>query len=139
MGASREVVVVSGVRTAIGDYGGSLKDFPLVDLAASVVAESIKRADFDASKIGQVVMGNVIHTDPRDMYIFPLCSCQRRDSDRNSCLHSKPSLWQRPSGNRLCGSINTLRRYRNCSGRRCRINEPFPILASKHEVGTKNE
>ena len=31
MGTSREVVVVSGVRTAIGDYGGSLKDFPLVD------------------------------------------------------------------------------------------------------------
>jgi len=69
MGALREVEVVSGVRTAIGDYGGSLKDFPLVDLAASVVAEAIKRADVDASKIGQVVMGNVIHTDPRDMYL----------------------------------------------------------------------
>ena len=69
MSASREVVIVSGVRTAIGDYGGSLKDFPLVDLAASVVAEAIKRADVDASKIGQVVMGNVIHTDPRDMYL----------------------------------------------------------------------
>ena len=69
MGASREVVVVSGVRTAIGDYGGSLKDFPLVDLAASVVAEAIKRANVGASKIGQVVMGNVIHTDPRDMYL----------------------------------------------------------------------
>ena len=52
IGASKEVVVVSGVRTAIGDYGGSLKDFPLVDLAASVVAEAIKRSDVDASKIG---------------------------------------------------------------------------------------
>ena len=52
MGASREVVVVSGVRTAIGDYGGSLKDFPLVDLAASVVADAIKRAEVDASKKG---------------------------------------------------------------------------------------
>lgn len=41
----------------------------MVDLAASVVAEAIKRADVDASKIGQVVMGNVIHTDPRDMYL----------------------------------------------------------------------
>ena len=64
MGASRKVVVVSGVQTAIGDYGGLLKDFPLVDLAASVVAEAIKRADVDASEIGQVVMGNVIHTNP---------------------------------------------------------------------------
>ena len=69
MKTSREVVVVSGIRTEIGDYVGSLKDFPLVDLAASVVAEAIKRADVDASKIGQVVMGNVIHTDPRDMYL----------------------------------------------------------------------
>ena len=51
MSASREVVVVSGVRTAIGDYGDSLKDFHLVDLAASVVAEAIKQADVDASKI----------------------------------------------------------------------------------------
>ena len=69
MGASKEVLVVRGVRTAIGDYGGSLKDFPLVDLVASVVAEAIKRTDVDASKIGQVVMGNVIHTDPQDMYL----------------------------------------------------------------------
>ena len=69
MGALREVVVVSGVRTAIGDYGGSLKDFPLVDLAASVVTVAINQADLYASKIGQVVMGNVIHTDPRDMYL----------------------------------------------------------------------
>ena len=67
MGTSREVDSFSRVRTAIGDYGGSLKDFPLVDLAASAVAEAIKRTDVDASKIGQVVMGNVINTDPRDM------------------------------------------------------------------------
>ena len=69
MGASREVVVVSGIRTAIGDYGGSLKDLPLVDLAASFVAEAIKQTDVEASKIGLVVMGNVINTDPRDMYL----------------------------------------------------------------------
>ena len=42
MGTSREVVIVSGVRTAIGDDGGSLKDFPLVDPAVSVEAEAIK-------------------------------------------------------------------------------------------------
>ena len=52
MGTSREVDSFSRVRTAIGDYGGSLKDFPWVDLAASVVAEAIKRADVDAPKIG---------------------------------------------------------------------------------------
>ena len=69
MGTSREVVIVSGVLTEIDDYDGSLKDFPMVDHAASVVAGVIKRADADASKIGQVVMGNVIHTDPRDIYL----------------------------------------------------------------------
>ena len=41
----------------------------MVDSAASVAAEVIKRADVDASKIGQVVMGHVIHTDPRDLYL----------------------------------------------------------------------
>ena len=69
MKTSREVVGFSGVRSEIGDLGGSLQDFPLVDLAASVVAEAIKRANVDASKIGHVVMSNVIHTDPRDMYL----------------------------------------------------------------------
>ena len=69
MGASREVVVVSRVCTAIGDCGGSLKDFLLVDFAESVAVDVIKRADVDPSKIGHLVMGNVINTDPRDMYL----------------------------------------------------------------------
>ncbi|MEO5701858.1 MAG: acetyl-CoA C-acyltransferase, partial [Casimicrobiaceae bacterium] len=40
----RQVVIVSGVRTAIGDYGGSLKDIAPTDLAARVVREAVKRA-----------------------------------------------------------------------------------------------
>ena len=94
MGVSREVVVVSGVRTAIGDFGGRLKDFPLVDLAASVVAEAIKRADVDVSKFGQVVMGNVIHTDPRDMYL------SRYVAVKGSIPIETPAY----TLNRLCGS-----------------------------------
>ena len=65
MGVPKEVIVVSGVRKVIDAYEGILKDFHLVDLAASIVAEVINRAVVDAFKIGQVVMGNVIRTDPQ--------------------------------------------------------------------------
>ena len=63
MGAPREFIIVSGVRKVIDADDGSLKDFPLVDLAATIVAKVINRAVVDAFKIGQVVTGNVIHTD----------------------------------------------------------------------------
>src|ERR1700694_5580388 len=69
MSEQREVVVLSGVRTAIGDYGGSLKDVPPVELASAVVREAIARAGVDAGQVGHVVFGNVIHTEPRDMYM----------------------------------------------------------------------
>src|SRR5450432_2782771 len=64
-----EVVVVSGVRTAIGTYGGSLKDKPPTDLAANVVREAVKRAGIQPDEVGHVVFGNVIHTDIHDMYL----------------------------------------------------------------------
>ena len=65
----REVVVLSGVRTAIGKYGGSLKDHPPTELAAVVVREGVKRAGIDPGEVGHVVFGNVIHTDVHDMYL----------------------------------------------------------------------
>jgi acetyl-CoA C-acetyltransferase len=67
--AQLEVVVVSGVRTAIGTYGGSLKDKPPTDLAANVVREAVKRAAIQPDAVGHVVFGNVIHTDIHDMYL----------------------------------------------------------------------
>jgi acetyl-CoA C-acetyltransferase len=69
MSEAREVVILSGVRTAIGDYGGSLKDIPPTDLAARVVREAVSRAKVDPKDIGQCVFGNVIHTEPKDMYL----------------------------------------------------------------------
>jgi acetyl-CoA C-acetyltransferase len=65
----RDVVVLSAVRTAIGKYGGSLKDHPPTELAASVVREAVKRAGVAAGDVGHVVFGNVIHTDVHDMYL----------------------------------------------------------------------
>jgi acetyl-CoA C-acetyltransferase len=67
--AQPEVVIVSGVRTAIGTYGGSLKDKPPTDLAAAVVREAVKRAGIQPDEVGHVVFGNVIHTDIHDMYL----------------------------------------------------------------------
>ncbi|MBP8821450.1 MAG: acetyl-CoA C-acyltransferase, partial [Brachymonas sp.] len=66
---SREVVVVSAVRTAIGTFGGALKDVPTTDLAALVVRESIARAGLEGKDVGQVVFGHVVNTEPKDMYL----------------------------------------------------------------------
>ncbi len=66
---NRDVVVLSGVRTAIGKYGGSLKDLAPTDLAASVVREAVARAQVMPADVGHCVFGNVIHTDIHDMYL----------------------------------------------------------------------
>ena len=61
---SREVVVVSAVRTAIGTFGGSLKDIPPTELAAQVVRESLARAQVEGRDVGHVVFGHVVNTEP---------------------------------------------------------------------------
>jgi acetyl-CoA C-acetyltransferase len=94
MSEQREVVILSGVRTAIGDYGGSLKDIAPSDLAARVVKEAMSRAKADPKDIGQCVFGNVIHTEPRDMYISRLACVN------GGLPHDTGAL----TLNRLCGS-----------------------------------
>jgi acetyl-CoA C-acetyltransferase len=76
MSAEREVVVLSAVRTAIGRYGGSLKDHPPTELAATVVREAVTRAGVESSDVGHVVFGNVIHTDAHDMYLSRVAAIQ---------------------------------------------------------------
>ncbi|MCC7216004.1 MAG: acetyl-CoA C-acyltransferase family protein [Burkholderiales bacterium] len=92
--SNREVVILSGVRTAIGDYGGSLKDIPPSDLGARVVREAVARAKIDPQDVGQCVIGNVIHTEARDMYISRLCAV-------NGGLPHDTGAF---TVNRLCGS-----------------------------------
>jgi acetyl-CoA C-acetyltransferase len=92
--SNREVVILSGVRTAIGDYGGSLKDIPPSDLGARVVREAVARAKIDPKDVGQCVIGNVIHTEARDMYISRLCAV-------NGGLPHDTGAF---TVNRLCGS-----------------------------------
>jgi acetyl-CoA C-acetyltransferase len=69
MSTEREVVVLSGVRTAIGSYGGSLKDKPPTELAALAIREAVTRSGLEPKDIGHAVFGNVIHTEPHDMYL----------------------------------------------------------------------
>jgi len=94
MSEQREVVILSGVRTAIGDYGGSLKDIAPSELAARVVKEAVSRAKIDPKDVGQCVFGNVIHSEPKDMYISRLACVN------GGLPHDTGAL----TLNRLCGS-----------------------------------
>src|SRR5689334_24050633 len=69
MAEEREVVVLSGVRTPVGRYGGSLKDFSPSDLGALVVKEAVKRSGLELSEIQHSVFGNILHTEGADMYM----------------------------------------------------------------------
>ena len=91
---ARQVVFLSGVRTPIGGYGGSLKDIPPSDLAALCVAEAVKRAGIDPGEVGHVVFGNVIHTDAHDHYLARVAGV------KGGLPHETPAL----TLNRLCGS-----------------------------------
>jgi acetyl-CoA C-acetyltransferase len=57
-----DAVIISAVRTAIGKFGGSLKDVPAPRLGALVIAEAIKRAGIRAARVDEVIMGNVLST-----------------------------------------------------------------------------
>jgi len=67
--SKREIVIVSTVRTAIGTFGGSLKDMPLTELATVAVRGALSRSGVDPAEVAHVVMGNVIPTEPRDAYL----------------------------------------------------------------------
>lgn len=88
------VYIVSGVRTAIGTFGGSLKDFPPAQLGASVIAEAVKRAGIAPGDVQHVVMGNVIQTVPKDAYLARVAAVEA------GIPIEAPAL----TLNRLCGS-----------------------------------
>jgi acetyl-CoA C-acetyltransferase len=67
--AVTNVVISSAARTAIGSYGKSLKDIPPTDLGATAAVAAIERAGLEPDQIDHVVFGNVIHTEPADMYM----------------------------------------------------------------------
>ncbi len=91
---TRNVVIVSAVRTAIGDFGGALAGISPCALAAAVAAEAIARSGLTPDDVGQTVFGNVIHTAPEDMYLSRVAAI------RAGVPAEAPAL----TLNRLCGS-----------------------------------
>lgn len=89
-----EVIVAAAVRTAIGDFGGSLKDVPPSDLGATVIREAVARAGVGADEVGHVAVGHVINTEPRDMYL------SRVSTLGAGLVKETPAF----NVNRLCGS-----------------------------------
>ncbi len=90
----REVVVLSAVRTAIGKFGGALKEIPPTELAAKVVCQGVQRSGLAPNDIGHVVFGNVIHTDQKDMYLARVAALRGGIPVETAAL----------TVNRLCGS-----------------------------------
>src|SRR6185369_1155630 len=92
--SNREVVVVSGVRTAIGDYGGSLKELAATRLGATAIREAVARSKVAPEGVGHVVMGSVIHGEAKDMYLSRVAAVEAGIPVGTPCL----------TVNRLCGS-----------------------------------
>jgi len=92
--SQNEIVILSGARTAIGGFGGSLAAITPIDLAATVTRAAIERAGIEADRIGTVVFGHVLNTEPRDMYL-----------SRAAMLNAGvPNTTPAMNVNRLCGS-----------------------------------
>ena len=89
-----DVFLLSAARTAIGSFGGSLKDQKPGELAAHVAKAAIERAGVDAAEIGNVVLGNVVHCEPRDAYAARIAAIGA------GVPQECPAL----TVNRLCGS-----------------------------------
>ncbi len=90
----REVFIVSAVRTAIGEFGGGLKDVSPSELAAKVTKEALSRSGVVPADVGHVVFGQVIHTEPKDMYVSRVAAVNA------GIPVETPAL----TVNRLCGS-----------------------------------
>ncbi len=89
-----DIVILSGVRTAIGTFGGSLAGTPPTELGTVVSKAALDRAGVEGGQIGHVAFGHIINTEPRDMYVSRVAAMQAGIPD------SVPAM----NVNRLCGS-----------------------------------
>jgi len=90
----REAYIVSAVRTAIGDFGGSLKDFEPAQLGALTITEAVRRAAIQPDDVEHVIMGQVIQSRPQDAYLARVAALRAGIPERTPAL----------TLNRLCGS-----------------------------------
>ncbi len=92
--SDNDIVILSGARTAIGTFGGSLAAIPPIQLAATVTKAVLERAGVAPDQIGTVVFGHVINTEPRDMYLSRVAMLDAGIPDTTPAMNV----------NRLCGS-----------------------------------
>jgi acetyl-CoA C-acetyltransferase len=90
----KEVIIAAGARTAIGTFGGALKDVPPIDLGTTAVREALARAGVGGDEVGHVAFGHVINTEPRDMYLSRVAAINAGISQETPAFNV----------NRLCGS-----------------------------------
>ncbi len=90
----QDVVILSGARTAIGTFGGSLAGTPPIKLGATVAKAAMERAGVEGAQIGHVAFGHVINTEPRDMYLSRAAAMEAGIPDTTPAMNV----------NRLCGS-----------------------------------
>lgn len=90
----KDVVIVSAARTAVGDFGGALKDVAPCDLGATVIQAVLARAGVGGAEVGHVAVGHVINTEPRDMYLSRVAALNAGVSQETPAFNV----------NRLCGS-----------------------------------
>ena len=89
-----EIFILSAQRTAIGTFGGALRDVPLADLATTALKAALLTSKVDPERIGHVVMGNVIPTEPQDAYLARVAAI-------NAAIPKETPAY---NVNRLCGS-----------------------------------
>jgi acetyl-CoA C-acetyltransferase len=92
--AQHEVFIVGAVRTAVGSFGGSLKDVPLSSLATTAVRAVLDRSGVPPAEVGHVVLGNVIPTEPKDAYLSRVAAIEAGIPKETPAFNV----------NRLCGS-----------------------------------
>ena len=89
-----DIVILGGARTAIGAFGGSLAGMGPIDIGTTAAKAALERSGVAADRIGTVVFGHVINTEPRDMYLSRVVGMQ------SGVPHGTPAM----NVNRLCGS-----------------------------------
>lgn len=89
-----DIVILSGARTAIGTFGGTLAGVPPIDLGATAAKAALERAGVEGSQIGHVAYGHVINTEPRDMYLSRVAALEAGIPETTPAMNV----------NRLCGS-----------------------------------
>lgn len=128
-----DIVILSGARTPVGTFGGSLAGTPPIELAATATRAALERAGIEGDRIGHVVFGHVINTEPKDMYLSRVASMEA----------GVPETVPAMNVNRLCGSgaqaivsaIQTLAmgdaEFSLAGGAECMSRSPYIVPAAR--------